>query len=257
MEIFVLANGCTDSTCDVVRDYAHDKDNIRLVEIKMGDKSNAWNEFVYNHFLPGEICFFIDGDVWAAPGALSALHQGLSSNPNANAAAALPQVGRDRIAFRRMLMETGGIAGALYALRGDFLNRVRMAGLRLPIGFIGEDGLVGALVNWDLEPRKNQWDKSRIVPCPDAEFIFRSRSVFRPNDWIQQWRRLVNYALRAYQFQMLGPLLKAGGLEAMPGSVADLYALQAKNCSLKWEGINTIFKMLALQRIRRSINERS
>ena len=48
IDIYVLANGCTDSTELVVRDYAVQHKNVRLVVISIGDKCNAWNHFIHS-----------------------------------------------------------------------------------------------------------------------------------------------------------------------------------------------------------------
>lgn len=248
---FVLANACTDGTESLVRDYARTNPHVKLVSIDLGDKSNAWN--VYVHELAprdSEVHFFIDGDVEAAPMALHALFKALEHDPYANAAAALPVSGRSMHQSRMAMVEHGELAGNLYALRGDFVDRIRRAGLRLPIGLIGDDSLVGALVKWDLEPRGG-WDRRRVASCETAGFSFSSLSLTRAAHWALYWRRRIRYSLRAYQLEMLKPVLKRDGIQGMPDHIGDLYQAAMPLCRLRWNGANTIFNWLALRRLRR------
>ena len=47
LEVFVMANGCTDQTEAIVRDYQRGRARVHLVSIALGDKCNAWNAFVH------------------------------------------------------------------------------------------------------------------------------------------------------------------------------------------------------------------
>src|SRR5690242_5448492 len=66
LEVFVMANGCTDGTEDVVRAYRHKEPRVHLISIQLGDKCNAWNVFIHETVpahCPGcEVYFFMDGD---------------------------------------------------------------------------------------------------------------------------------------------------------------------------------------------------
>src|SRR5262245_53949984 len=90
LHCYVLANGCTDRTCAIVREYMKDHDFVSLVEIEFPDKANAWNVFVHEVSTQQGIHIFVDGDVEVMPNALFELAHGLASSPAANAAAAVP-----------------------------------------------------------------------------------------------------------------------------------------------------------------------
>src|SRR5687768_5822398 len=47
IDVYVMANGCTDRTEELVRKYRERRPTVHLVSIKMGDKCNAWNVFVH------------------------------------------------------------------------------------------------------------------------------------------------------------------------------------------------------------------
>src|SRR5215813_10375343 len=43
LSAYVLANGCTDRTEEIVRGYAQTHPGVSLISIAVGDKANAWN----------------------------------------------------------------------------------------------------------------------------------------------------------------------------------------------------------------------
>ncbi len=253
---YVLVNGCTDSTLGVVEEYCRGNSWARPINIQLGDKANAWNAFVHEYAPESNIYFFVDGDVRAASGSLLELDSALRNSTGINAAAAVPGSGRNRaVAVERMKQESG-LAGNLYALSGEFVANIRRKGVRLPIGFIGEDGLVGALALWDLDPVGKSWDSKRVTVCTDAKFHFDSLSLWKPGDWRLYWRRRISYAVRGYQNHLLRKVLKSGGVAAMPHSAAELYR-DDTGMRLRWEGMNTIFLWLALRRMRIQKNMQS
>jgi len=254
LDIYVLANGCTDDTERQVRDYARRHPFVRLVSIAYGDKANAWNIYVHELAPDAPFHFFTDGDVEVCPGALSNLSNTLLGDNFANGAAALPATGRDVEKLRRQVVAEHGLLGNLYALRGSFIERMRQRGIRLPIGFIGDDGLIGALLKWDLDTSTG-WNAGRLVPCQSALFRFESLSPWSLDNWRKYGRRQLRYSLRAYQFAMLSPVLKKGGIAAMPHFMADLYATES--AGLSWSSIRTPFDAITLLRLRGSAGTRN
>ena len=251
--IFVMANGCTDNTEDIVNAYAKDHPEVSLVSIELPDKCNAWNVYIHE-IIPSrvgghDVYFFMDGDARACPGALSALFEALDADTDALAAAAVPFSGRSMKRERAEILERRELVANLYALTGKFVTQVQLAGVRLPLGLEGDDGLIGALVKWDLDPRE-QWDDRRIVTCANAGFTFESMSWRRWDDWKTYWRRKVRYARRRYEFELLGSRLKDQGIKAMPVSISQLYA-HANECKLRWSGMDTLFYWLALREMGR------
>ena len=90
LEVFVMANGCTDRTEDIVTAYARNRPEVHLVSLVLGDKCNAWNVFVHDTVparCPGrEIYFFADGDARVVRGSFSAMARGLIGHAHAHAA---------------------------------------------------------------------------------------------------------------------------------------------------------------------------
>lgn len=253
-EVFVMANGCTDRTEDIVKEYSGRCPGVHLVSIALGDKCNAWNVFVHETALtrcPGrEIYFFMDGDARVVPGSFTAMARTLSENPHAHAVSAVPASGRNAERDRQEIVDAHGLVANLYSLRGNFVERLRALGVRIPHKLEGDDGLLGALIKWDLVPERQGFDRQRIVPCASAAFEFEPMSPARPADWKFYWKRAVRYGRRRYEFELLGPVLKAGGIGALPFDITELYS-RTGSLSLRWDGVYTLTNLMALRQMRK------
>jgi hypothetical protein len=201
-----------------------------------------------------QVCFFVDGDVQVKPGSFDALFMALQRSPGANAAAAVPATGRNKKFLEQLVSKHRLVLGNLYALRGDFVWQAKQAGARLPIGYMGEDGLVTSLVKWNLDPT-GPFLNERVTPCSAARFVYRSFSLWLPRDWRTYWRRRVRYSLRHFQHELLVPLLTSAGLRGMPDTVPALYKQQSamlRRCRPRL-GIDTIFDSIAISQMRRQL----
>ena len=251
LDVVVLANGCRDRTAAIVHELAQASPRLRVVEIPLGDKANAWNHYVHTLGVTADMHVFVDGDVQVEPGALPALAAALAGRPTANAAGALPTTGRDREAWSARMQANGTLAGGLYALRGEFVERIRQRGIRLPQGLIGEDWLVSVLAKSELqplamEPASNQ----RVVFAPQAGFAFRSLSPWRPADYRVYLRRLWRYALRGVQFEMVLGWLWHYPPETLPPEIEQLYLRARPPSRLKWVGWTSPLRLWAVQKVR-------
>lgn len=220
--IDVIVNGSSDDTAEIARGVARDHPNVRVHDWPEGGKSRSWNRYVFEEveaFVGTHV--FADGDAEVAPGSLAALAAALEAHPRAHAASALPLNGRGAARYRAEVEAEHGLFGDLYALRGDFLARMKARGLRLPVDLIGDDGLIGALAKTDLGPLA-QWEEARVVPCPGAGFLCEPASLARPWTLRHQYRRMINYSLRHFQNRMITASL-ADGPEALPVRMGDLY----------------------------------
>jgi len=253
LECYVLANACTDRTEALVTEYAREHPNVHLVSIQLGDKANAWNVFVHETAPKGaEFYFFIDGDVRASSKAIDMLAAGLRNSLYANGASAMPRSGRNVEQFRSEMLEGRGVAGNLYALRGAFVERIRAHGIRMPIGVIGEDSLIGAMLKWDLRG-DIRWDNERVTLVPEAGFEFDPMSYARPTEWKKYFRRRIRYSIRGFQNRMLGRAIQPQGFAALPSRVDELYQRHANMLRVKWRGLDTIFDWLAIRHISRRL----
>lgn len=252
LRIYVLINGCTDRTEAVVRQFAEQHREVVPVALEIGDKANAWNVFIHELAPEADCYIFIDGDMQITPGSIDAVERCFAGHPDALAVAAVPSSGRTIGSFRQMIIEERVVAGNFYALSGRFVRDVRAKQVRLPIGMFGEDGLVGTLVRWNLDP-KSEPDFTRIVPCSDAQWQFESFSPLRPKHWRLYKNRMMRYATRRLQARMLYPRLWKDGLAGMPKDVMTLYREEFAKCRLEWNGFDTIFDIVAFRRIKRRL----
>jgi len=255
VEVWVLANGCTDATSDEVRGCAAGLPDLWLAEIDVADKANAWNVYVHELITPEraggiETYFFMDGDVRLESDALGRLASALNTVPSAKAAGGMPATGRDRDSWRARMVKHGTLAGNLYALRATFLDRVRQRGIRMPVGLIGEDLFLSWLVATELGQSSGLEDGPQCIFSPEAEFSFRSLSPMRPDDYCTYARRKWRYACRALQLEMLLTALRARGIAAMPSHVRELYATGPWPSRLRWVGLDTPLRLLAVLWIR-------
>jgi glycosyltransferase involved in cell wall biosynthesis len=253
LEVYVMANGCTDRTETITRQYALKRPEVHLISIRMPDKCNAWNVFIHEVVpsLPKHpLYFFMDGDARILPGSLTGLAEGLTNHPAANAASAPPASGRSIKEDRRILIEERHLVANLYALRGSFVDALQAKEVRLPLGLEGDDGLLGALIKWNLDPANNGFDEERIIPCAETGFVFDSVSILSAKNWLGYWRRLVRYGRRRYEFQLLGKRLRRLGLLGLPVHIAELYP-ESSHLGLIWNGAYTIPNWVALRTMRR------
>lgn len=254
VDVYVMANGCTDRTEAIVREYRQKRPTVHLVSIKLGDKCNAWNVFIHetipNYCPDKDIYYFMDGDAKIVPGSLAALQAGLEHNTQAHAASAPPASGRSVEADRRELIQGRHLVANLYALRGSFARRLRDSSVRLPLKLEGDDGLVGMLVKWDLKPEADRADDQRIEPCPQAGFTFVSVDWRKVSDWRGYWKRMVRYGRRAYEFELLGPRLRRLGIAGLPRDISEIYG-GAHDLKLRWRGLHTLTFWVALRQMRK------
>ena len=259
VQVVVLANGCQDGTADVVRALAAASPQLRVVEIALADKANAWNAYVHHIAAtpcanPPTLHVFVDGDVQVAPAALRALAERLDQVPMAHAVGALPTTGRDRAGWSQRMRDHGTLAGGLYALRGDFVARLRQRGIRLPQGLIGEDWLVSLWAGRDLQPVAMAVDSvEHVVFAPAAGFSFQSLSPWRAQDYRTYARRLWRYAQRGVQYEMVWQWLWLRPPESLPPDVPTLYAQAPAPSRLRWtgSGVGSLLRCLAVQQVRR------
>ena len=252
-QVYVMANGCTDRTEAIVREYGRKQPDVHLVSITLGDKCNAWNVFVHQTVpknCPGcDVYFFMDGDATSASKAFTAMACALAATPYAHAASAVPLSGRNAVGDRDAMVREHALVANLYALRGAFVERLIQERVCVPLKLEGDDGMIGAFVKWDLKPTTNGTDDKRIVVCPDAGFKFESFTPTRLSDWKLYWKRAVRYGRRNYEFRLLGPLIEREGMQAVPADVTEIYP-QADNLTLRWQGFYTITNWVALRQMR-------
>jgi glycosyltransferase involved in cell wall biosynthesis len=247
--IHVVVNGSVDRTADIAREFAVRTANVTVHEYREGGKSRSWNRFVLDE-LPEfhRAHIFADGDAEIVPGSIAALALALKASPHANAASGLPRNGRRVAYYNHMIQLEHGMFGDLYALPGEFLRRMKAAGIRLPDDLIGDDGLIGALAKTDLMT-EDHYDPERILFCEGAGFLCDPVQVFRPSSWQLQYRRMINYSVRHFQNAIISAIMRGAGPTALPRRMASLYAQSLPEMQPRLRFPEAYFDRLALKRM--------
>ncbi len=187
-QLFVLINGCTDRTHEIVLTEASQDPRITPIVIDMGDKANAWNVYVHLHADPkAAMHIFIDGDVKVSANAFERMDQMWRDHPEALALSTMPRGGRQAEKWSRRIVQNHGMPGNFYALSNTLLDRIKTK-IWLPVGFMGDDTLLRWLILRDLDPTAAP-DNNRIRPIPDVFFDYSSFSRTTLDGAHRLWRR--------------------------------------------------------------------
>lgn len=256
IDVYVLANGCTDDTHAQVSSCRDLIPNLWLVDISIGDKANAWNHFIHRTLPEQRIAqienyFFMDGDCVAGALALARLAEALSDDRQAFAAGAMPSTGRSQENWRQRMRDHGTLAGGLYALTDSFVHKLRRSGTKMPCGLIGEDLFLSWLIATNIGIHAEIQGNSRCLLVDQATFSFRSLSMLSVAHYGVYLRNKWRYTLRALQYQMLVLHLNRNGMGSMPQNVQQLYQFGPLPSRTQWVGVYTPLRWVALLWIRR------
>ena len=217
-------NGSTDNSDMVAQRTARECGlSLQVYRTQAADKSNALNQFIYSLREPARLYVFVDGYVRIGPGALKSLDDCLATDPYAMAATGVALNGRTmRLATRKTLEEGGVLHGQLHAVRPAFLDRMVMQKIQLPLGTYYGDGLMGALLNHNLDALGQPWDANRIIGVGDATYEIATLSMFRPRDLLRQLRRKIRQMRGKLQSQAMKEIIYRHGFAALPANADDL-----------------------------------
>lgn len=251
--IHVIVNGSTDATAAIAGGVAAAARNVRVHIYREGGKARSWNRFLFDELDRfHESHIFIDGDAEITPGSIEALRKALKQKPQANAASGLPMNGRKKDYYQQVMRREHGLFGDLYALRGDFLKRMKTDGIRLPDDVIGEDGLICAMAKTDLAAESN-WNDYRVAVCEGAGFYCAPVSTLSPQSWLMQYRRMVNYSVRHYQNAMISRIMRDTGPKGLPRLLSDIYRRELPGMEPRGRPQLFWFDRLALKRMARAV----
>jgi glycosyltransferase involved in cell wall biosynthesis len=252
-EIHVVVNGSRDRTAEIARGFS----GVTVHDYAEGGKSRSWSRFVLDETSAyADVHVFVDGDAEIAPGSVAALAERLMADRHANACAGLPLNGRRAEFYRAQVIREHGIFGDLYALKGEFLARMKAAGIRLPGDLIGDDGLIGAMAKTDLHD-ETQWDETRIIACPRAGWLCEPTRLLSPASWRIQYRRMINYSVRHFQNRIVSDIMRREGPTGLPRELASLYGEWLMRFSPRPSPAHWWFDRLALARMRAAARDRS
>lgn len=251
--IYVIVNGSSDATAAIAGGVATAARNVQVHIYKEGGKARSWNRFLFDELSQfHETHVFVDGDAEIVPGSVEALKQVLKAKPLANAASGLPMNGRKMAYYQQMMQREHGLFGDLYALRGEFLLRMKACGIRLPDDVIGDDGLICAIAKTNLAD-ESQWNDFRVAVCDGAGFLCEPVSLLTPRSWRMQYRRMINYSVRHFQNGMISRIMRDTGPKGLPRLLSDIYRRELPGMEPRSRPELFWFDRLALKRMAQAV----
>lgn len=159
--VYVLANGCKDSTVERAQaaiEQVPETIRAAVVEIAMPGKANAWNHAVHE-LAPlhsdAEVSVFMDSDIDLTETDLSGLVRLLEERPDVLCTTSRPMKRKVPLGAATLVPailsrsnvepQNGVICGQLYAARRSFLDQIWM-----PRGLLVEDGFLAACLRTKL-----------------------------------------------------------------------------------------------------------
>jgi glycosyltransferase involved in cell wall biosynthesis len=190
--VHVYANGCTDGTADACRKLAATHQNIKVHELTIASKPNAWNTAFAEQ--SAEFVVFSDGDVIPDEGAARALARELEQHPAAIIATCTQVTAGTGLNLEQKLvgilqspLHQDFLAGGFYAVRrqalAELLAKNGFAGL--PQGVTGEDCFLDRLVG------------------PERLVVAKCRSAYQPPGFSDYCRYLARLRWQNEQLELL------------------------------------------------------
>lgn len=224
-ELTVVVNGPATGTAGAAREaLAHWPYPARVVEITLGDKANAWNQYIHGLRPDARWHLFVDGYVVPDVAGLEVLRERCEAAPAEQTAATGMPAGEHAgaVQMREFVTRHGGVLGGLHALRGEFVERLVARGLFQPWGLYRGDGLIGSWICHDLDPPSNRWDKQHIIPVPQAAWQGERLSPWSPGDLLTHWRRMHRQAQGRMENRAIKDIIYREGYEGLPDSAREL-----------------------------------
>ncbi len=246
----VILNGSTDGSVEILRQVVPRLEvPARALHIGFGDKSNAWNQYIFALAPEAETHLFVDGYAHVAPGAFAALALALERTPHAHAASGLPSGTPSAAQQSADMARHGGMHGSLHALRGGFVARVQREALRLPVGLYRGDGLIGSYAMHDFDALGSPWDPSRVALVPEATWAAPSFSAAEIG---RHLRRRINQARGRWEVEAIKRIIYAEGFAGLPRSADDMLRAFLRDHPQERPGWRDIAGQLALRRLQAS-----
>lgn len=209
LNIMVLINGTTDSTLEIVKQIAEKFPQIKYMDIAIGDKSNAWNEYVYSGICLTETHYFMDGDNWLPALSLDKLEMEFDTSKDWGIAPSLIGISES---LREFSLQHGFLSGGLYGLSGEFLSDIVNNNFKFPVGFIGDDSLVTYLLQEGINSESNVKGIKMVeftgAVVPRLKLNFSTISLIHT--------RYKRYAIRHFQQEVLYFLGRENRLDELP-----------------------------------------
>lgn len=244
---YIIANGCTDNTAEVATSekVRLSFDKLHIIELKVGDKCNAWNHYVHQLADEVDTHFFVDADVVFSAGCFGKLSEKLtSSKPRTVVIAGMPLSGRNADFYRSLVTERACFFGNLYGVKNSFLQRVREQKFYLPVGLNWIDSFLTKAVNTDLQFTPYNLP-DRVTWLEDVGYSFASLSLLSKSDISLYFSRIGRYELGKLQEVYLDSI----PVTQWPKNMNEINLKIEKNFAQLTKGLSLFKKYLAKRRL--------
>ncbi|MBC7604001.1 MAG: hypothetical protein H7255_15250 [Ramlibacter sp.] len=199
---------------------------VRVWSIQFGDKANAWNEYIRIIWSGEEIAFFIDGYVQLLPDSIRLLGPSVAGDSTRLGGTGVPMIGKSATLIREEMIRNGGFHGNFCCIKSQSLFEMKARQIRIPIGMYRTDSLMGAILNFDLDPEKNEWNPERILVHPAATWEVKRKNWWSWADQKGAFKRLLRQARGSLENQAVKRLFTERRQlpERLPGTVRQLLA---------------------------------
>lgn len=251
--IYLLANGCTDNTITVAERLKQKLGlhQLQIVEIKIGDKCNAWNHYVHVINAEAKCHFFIDSDVIFSDNCFPILYDELlGAEATTHIVAGYPLSGRNLAFYQMLVEERSCFFGNLYGASNAYLKMIREKGFYLPVGLNWIDSFLTKAANTDIQ-FLNYNLPNRVIYKHSVGFKFESLSPLKIEDIKLYKNRIARYELGKIQEHYLDAL-KA---DEWPRTMTEINLDIQKNFSKKTAHLGVIKRMLVKQRLQKLISK--
>ncbi len=178
---------------------------IRIWDLNLADKAMAWNSYLYNIWPGSDLVFFLDGYVRPYPNALIQIEEGIDNKVEALGSTGVPTMGYSAKSLRENMLQNGGLHGNLFAIKGEVCTAMKEIDFHLPAGIYRNDSTIGAVIAFNLDPKKNNWNlKERIIVNKDATW-----SIPEQNEWsLNFFKSFIKRYVRQAQGELENKALK-------------------------------------------------
>jgi len=222
-EIHVIINGSSDGTQNIVYSMSNNHPNIKPTVLKLGDRANAWNYYIYN--ISNDDChhIFIDGDITISPDSILVLKEAIINNPAPLAYSTLPKNGRLRKYWTKKIIEKHMMFGNYYCLPLKTIEHIKKIKFFLPNGFLCDDAFITWAILRDFQPRTYE-NGNLILPIKEIGFSYISFSLFKPSGLKSHIKRHFVYSKRNIQTKLLTDRIMKNGFKSIPTHISKLYS---------------------------------
>lgn len=203
----IIANGCTDSTVDILKALQEENQykKLQVISLTIGDKCNAWNEYVHNLHTDSDVHFFTDADVEFTQQAFPQMFDTLLPDPKAQAIAGIPFSGRNKEHYRKMVIKYKCLFGNCYGVKKSFLELAQDKQFYLPIGLGWIDSAITKAVKRDIVDQENPIQE-RVIYNENCGYKFKSLNPFKWADIKLYLSRIARYRTGKLQEKYLEKL---------------------------------------------------